>query len=127
MILCDPGKMRALASVVVDTLKLARRLEAAGFPSKQAADTAEAISEAIGEGVVTREYLDLRLAGLKIELLTWMFGFVGIAGRTAGATGLSMNLVVIPPGGATEPHIHRGFETAVYLLKGRVETRFGSG
>ncbi len=53
--------------------------------------------------------------------------FVGIAGRTAGATGLSMNLVVIPPGGAAEPHIHRGFETAVYLLKGRVETRFGPG
>lgn len=53
--------------------------------------------------------------------------FVGIAGRTAGATGLSMNLVVIPPGGAAEPHIHRGFETAVYLLKGRVETRYGPG
>ena len=63
-----------MASVVVDTLKLARRLEAAGFPAKQAADTAEAIAEAIGESVVTREYLDLRLAQLKVELLTWMFG-----------------------------------------------------
>jgi hypothetical protein len=62
-----------MASVVVDTLKLARRLEAAGFSAKQAADTAEAIAEAIGESVVTREYLDLRLAELKIELLTWMF------------------------------------------------------
>jgi uncharacterized RmlC-like cupin family protein len=51
--------------------------------------------------------------------------FVGIAGPTAGATGLSMNLVVIPPGGVAEPHIHRGYETAVYLLKGRVETRYG--
>ena len=51
--------------------------------------------------------------------------FVGIAGPTAGATGLSMNFVVIPPGGAAEPHIHRGYETAVYLLKGRVETRYG--
>lgn len=53
--------------------------------------------------------------------------FVGIAGSTAGATGLSMNLVVIPPGGAAEPHIHRGYETAVYLVKGRVETRYGRG
>jgi uncharacterized RmlC-like cupin family protein len=53
--------------------------------------------------------------------------FVGIAGSTAGASGLSMNLVVIPPGGAAEPHIHRGFETAVYLLQGRVETRYGRG
>jgi hypothetical protein len=67
-----------VAGVAVDTLKLARRLEAAGFPAKQAADTAEAIAEAIGDSVVTREYLDLRLAELKAslgsELLTWMFG-----------------------------------------------------
>jgi hypothetical protein len=66
--------------VVVDTLKLARRLEAAGFPAKQAADTAEAIGEAIGESVVTREYLDLRLAELKVELLTWMFGALAAPG-----------------------------------------------
>jgi uncharacterized RmlC-like cupin family protein len=53
--------------------------------------------------------------------------FVGISGETAGATGLSMNLVVIPPGAAAEPHTHSGYETAVYLLEGRVETRYGEG
>jgi uncharacterized RmlC-like cupin family protein len=53
--------------------------------------------------------------------------FVGISAATAGATGISMNLVVIPPGGAAEPHLHRNYETAIYLLKGRVETRYGSG
>ncbi|HEY1015622.1 MAG TPA: cupin domain-containing protein [Herpetosiphonaceae bacterium] len=53
--------------------------------------------------------------------------FVGISGATAGATALSMNLVVIPPGGAATPHLHRGYETAIYLLKGRVETRYGPG
>ncbi len=52
--------------------------------------------------------------------------FVGISGVSAGATGLSMNLVVIPPAGAAEPHLHRGYETAIYLLKGRVETRYGA-
>ncbi len=51
--------------------------------------------------------------------------FVGISAVSAGATGLSMNLVVIPPAGAAEPHLHRGYETAIYLLKGRVETRYG--
>lgn len=51
--------------------------------------------------------------------------FVGISEASAGATGLSMNLVIIPPGGAAEPHLHRGYETAIYLLKGRVETRYG--
>lgn len=53
--------------------------------------------------------------------------FVGISSATAGAQHLSMNLVVIPPGGAAQPHLHRGYETAIYLLQGRVETRYGPG
>lgn len=53
--------------------------------------------------------------------------FVGISGATAGATGISMNLVIIPPGGSAEPHFHRDYETAIYLIKGRVETRYGEG
>lgn len=51
--------------------------------------------------------------------------FVGISEATAGAKGISMNLVVIPPGGAAEPHLHKGYETAIYLMKGRVDTRYG--
>ena len=53
--------------------------------------------------------------------------FVGISNATAGASHLSMNLVVIPPGAAAEPHVHRGYETAIYLLQGRVETYYGPG
>ena len=53
--------------------------------------------------------------------------FVGVSGATAGARGLSMNLIVIPPGGAAKPHLHRGFESAIYILKGRAETRYGPG
>ena len=53
--------------------------------------------------------------------------FVGISAETVGAKGLSMNLVVIPPGAAAEPHFHKDFESAVYVLKGRVETRYGPG
>jgi uncharacterized RmlC-like cupin family protein len=53
--------------------------------------------------------------------------FVGISGTTAGSEHLSMNLVVIPPGGAAEPHLHLGYETAIYLVSGRVETRYGPG
>jgi uncharacterized RmlC-like cupin family protein len=52
--------------------------------------------------------------------------FVGISGRTVGARGLSMHLVVIPPGARAEPHSHRGYETAIYVLEGRVETRYGA-
>lgn len=53
--------------------------------------------------------------------------FVGISAATAGSKYLSMNMVVIPPGGAAQPHVHRGYETAIYLLSGRVETRYGPG
>jgi uncharacterized RmlC-like cupin family protein len=51
--------------------------------------------------------------------------YVGISQATAGAKNLSMNLIIIPPGGAAEPHLHKGYETAIYLLKGRVNTRYG--
>ncbi len=51
--------------------------------------------------------------------------YVGISAVTAGAKGLSMNMVLIPPGAKAEPHFHEGFETAIYMLKGRVETRYG--
>jgi uncharacterized RmlC-like cupin family protein len=53
--------------------------------------------------------------------------FTGISGNTAGAKHLSLLKVVIPPGGSAEPHVHKGFESAIYLLQGRVETRYGEG
>ena len=51
--------------------------------------------------------------------------FTGISGQTVGATGLAMHLVVIPPGAASQPHVHLGYETGIYVLEGRVETRWG--
>ena len=51
--------------------------------------------------------------------------FTGISGETAGSTGLSMHMVVIPPGARAEPHSHTDYETAIYVLEGRVETRYG--
>jgi uncharacterized RmlC-like cupin family protein len=53
--------------------------------------------------------------------------FVGVSGETVGSTGLSMHMVVIPPGARAEPHMHVGYETAIYVLEGRVETRYGEG
>ena len=53
--------------------------------------------------------------------------FVGISADTAGAKGIFMQLVVIPPGGTAAPHYHDGFEEAVYLIQGKVETRYGPG
>ncbi len=53
--------------------------------------------------------------------------FVGVSKDTVGAQGISMNLVVIPPGASPEPHYHKDFETAIYILEGEVETRYGEG
>jgi uncharacterized RmlC-like cupin family protein len=51
--------------------------------------------------------------------------FIGISGNTVGARGLSMHLVVIPPGAKADPHIHLGYETGIYVLEGAVKTRWG--
>jgi uncharacterized RmlC-like cupin family protein len=53
--------------------------------------------------------------------------FVGISATTANTKGLSMNLVVIPPGASAKAHFHRDYETAIYVLKGQIETRYGEG
>lgn len=53
--------------------------------------------------------------------------FPGISGKNAGAKHLSLLKVVIPPGATAKAHVHKGYESAVYLLQGRVETRYGDG
>ena len=52
--------------------------------------------------------------------------FVGISGANSGARGLSMNRVVIPPGGRAAAHRHVGSESAIYLLTGTVKTFYGT-
>lgn len=52
--------------------------------------------------------------------------FLGISGQSVGARGLSMHLVVIPPAASAQPHIHLGYETGIYVLEGKVLTRWGN-
>jgi uncharacterized RmlC-like cupin family protein len=60
-----------------------------------------------------------------VDTLQRLPAYVGISAGTAGSTDIGMNLVVIPPGATADAHFHDGFETAIYLLSGRVETRYG--
>jgi uncharacterized RmlC-like cupin family protein len=53
--------------------------------------------------------------------------FEGISERTAGSRQLAMQRLVIPPGARAEPHSHNGYETAIYVVSGRVQTFFGPG
>jgi uncharacterized RmlC-like cupin family protein len=79
------------------------------------------IGERDGNDIVTVRGVDK--TGSKQELPI----FPGISDETAGATGLSLLKVVIPPGATAKAHVHKGYESAVYLIQGRVETRFGDG
>lgn len=52
--------------------------------------------------------------------------FEGISANTAGSTKLCMHIVIIPPGGEAVAHYHNGYETAIYIIKGRAETKYGA-
>ncbi len=52
---------------------------------------------------------------------------VGVSADVCGSTGLSLSYIVVPPGGVADAHLHDGYETAIYQLSGRVETRYGDG
>ena len=51
--------------------------------------------------------------------------FLGISGASAGAQGISLNLVVVPPGGRAEPHSHSEFESALYVISGNAVHHWG--
>ena len=87
-----------MATITFDTLKLARKLEAAGFPQKQAADTAEALALSLGEvsDLATKADLAALKAELKADLrselnaqLRWMIGtMIGVAALAVAASKL---------------------------------------
>jgi hypothetical protein len=59
-------------TVAFDTLKLSRRLEAAGFPTKQAQDTAEALAETLTANLANQADIhavqgDIREQGLQLR------------------------------------------------------------
>ena len=51
--------------------------------------------------------------------------YLGISGKTAGATRLSLNVVVVPPHKSAEPHTHSDFESAIYVVSGRAIHHWG--
>lgn len=63
--------------------------------------------------------------GMPIEALQQVPYFVGVSRKTTGACGLSMQLVVIPPGENCRPHLHIGSESAIYIVSGRTSNKFG--
>ena len=52
--------------------------------------------------------------------------FRGLTFATTGARAISMVAATVPPGARTKAHLHRGIETAVYVLEGEIEMSFGA-
>jgi len=63
-----------MTAVPFDTLKPARKLEAAGYSAKQAADTAEALADVLGDQMATKS--DLR--ELERDMKIWTAGMAGV-------------------------------------------------
>ncbi len=63
----------------IDTLQIADNLEASGLNREQAKAIAHAVRQGRGE-LATRSDLEAGLAGLKADLLKWMFGAVFVIG-----------------------------------------------
>ena len=49
----------------------------------------------------------------------------GLGGETVGSKAICMKVVVLPEGARAKTHLHRGIETAVYLIEGKAEMFFG--
>ncbi len=64
-------------------------------------------------------------AGQTYERKQGLAYFAGISAESAGAKGLCMHLLTIPPGGRARAHLHEHHETAIYVLSGEAEMWYG--
>ena len=51
----------------------------------------------------------------------------GVSAQSAGARGLCLHTVVIPPGGRAKAHLHAAHESAIYMVSGTTEVWSGPG
>ena len=59
------------------------------------------------------------------ELPRGVVGGAEISQATTGAHNLFMGLVRVPAGARSRPHFHQNCESAVYMVKGGIEIRWG--
>jgi hypothetical protein len=72
-----------MGAITFDTLKFARTLKEAGVPDDQAEAFANAFRDATSEELVTRDYLNSRIADVetrveaaKADIIKWMAGLL---------------------------------------------------
>ncbi|WP_295878345.1 DUF1640 domain-containing protein [uncultured Thiohalocapsa sp.] len=72
-----------MSAITFDTLKFARALKNAGVPDEQAEAFADAFRDATSDELVTRDYLNARIADVetrieaaKADIVKWMAGLL---------------------------------------------------
>ncbi len=65
-----------MTSPSYDAHALVKRLEEAGFTERQAEILARELFDVLFKGLVTREYLDFRLADLRADIVKWVAGLL---------------------------------------------------
>ncbi len=63
-------------AIAFDTHAYVKKLKAVGFTEEQAEVLSSTQAELIDERLVTKQYLDLRLAELKTDIIKWNVGTV---------------------------------------------------
>ena len=72
------------ATLALDTLAITKKLSAHGFSREQAEVQAEVLAEVVENNLVTKPYLDIKLAELRNDLLKWFLALMaGQAGLIA--------------------------------------------
>ena len=59
------------------------------------------------------------------EVPRGVLGGSEISQATTGAVNIYMGLFRVPPGARSRPHYHEGCESALYMLSGSIEIRWG--
>lgn len=49
----------------------------------------------------------------------------GLTGASAGSRAICMTVLTMPPGTRAKTHLHRGIETAAYVIEGEIEMFYG--
>jgi uncharacterized RmlC-like cupin family protein len=50
---------------------------------------------------------------------------LGLTNATVGSRAICMTFLTLPDGARAKTHLHRGIETAIYVVSGEAETYFG--
>jgi len=65
-----------MATITFDTFENVKRLKAVGFTEEQAAEQTKIIAELVEDRLVTREYLDEKLALTEMKIIRWVAGML---------------------------------------------------